>query len=178
MVCDNARRFVQRIPCKLFLCGVHIGTQFFKIRPCWPQRHFKRPQVFHLNTKMVVKRRFSAFWWLWFCGEVVLYFERPFRVSQNSLKNTVGTYGRLKKACIAVFCSYQTYQNRQTEDCFPPKLQQSPSSRTGDLLSELTAADQVGLLLQWLIIDDDLLRRSLRSDKVTQSFSKLLYCNL
>jgi len=34
------------------------------------------PQLFHLNTEMVVKRRFSVFWCYW-DSEVLLYFERP-----------------------------------------------------------------------------------------------------
>jgi len=38
---------------------------FFNVGLCWPQRHFDRPQLFYLNTEMVVEQGFSVFWfWL------------------------------------------------------------------------------------------------------------------
>ena len=37
------------------------STRFFKIWPCWPQRHFVRPRLFHLNIEMFVKQCFVNF---------------------------------------------------------------------------------------------------------------------
>jgi len=50
--------------------------RFFKVWPWWPLRHFEKLQLFHLNTKVVIKRGFTVFWWC-LCSEVLLYFERP-----------------------------------------------------------------------------------------------------
>jgi len=47
---------------------------FRKVWPWWLLRHFEKPQLFDLNTKMAINRGFNIFW-----REVLLYFERPFR---------------------------------------------------------------------------------------------------
>jgi len=62
---------------------------------CW-LKQFERPQLFHLNTDMVIRRGFIAFWWL--CREVLLYFARlmeefarPFRSLKTHWKTLSGT---------------------------------------------------------------------------------------
>jgi len=42
-------------------------------------RHFEKPQLFHLNTEIVIKWGFGVFW-RWLCREVLLYFERPLEI--------------------------------------------------------------------------------------------------
>jgi len=37
----------------------------FSIWSCWLQRHFERPQVFHLNTEVIIKQSFGVLWWWW-----------------------------------------------------------------------------------------------------------------
>jgi len=61
-------------PNKPFTCAQNQAFSKFDL-PWWPLRHFEKPQVFHLNTEMVIKRGFSVFWW-WLC-KVLLYVERP-----------------------------------------------------------------------------------------------------
>jgi len=36
---------------------------FFKVWPCWPQRHFERPQLFHPDTEVIAKQGFNVLWW-------------------------------------------------------------------------------------------------------------------
>ena len=65
--------------------AIHLVTSprvFLKVWRWWPLRHFQRPQLFHLNAEIVVKRGFSLFWW-WLCSEV-LYSARPFRPPQKT----------------------------------------------------------------------------------------------
>jgi len=37
-------------------------SDFYKVWPCWQQKHFERPQLFHLNTEVVAKQGFTASW--------------------------------------------------------------------------------------------------------------------
>ena len=39
--------------------------KFFIVWPWWPLGGFERPQLFYLDTEMVVKQSFSVFWWWW-----------------------------------------------------------------------------------------------------------------
>jgi len=43
--------------------AVGPARDFLKISPCCLQRHFERPQLFYLNTEMIVKQGFRVFWW-------------------------------------------------------------------------------------------------------------------
>jgi len=64
---------------------------FFKVCPWWPLRYFERPQLFHLNAEMFVKRHSSVLMVVMQRSSTVFErpfekFERLFRVSQNTLK--------------------------------------------------------------------------------------------
>jgi len=55
--------------------------------------HFKRPQLFHRNTEMVIGH---IFWW-WLCSDVLLYF-------QKLLENLRDCFGlKHKKDCRSSF---------------------------------------------------------------------------
>ena len=68
---------------------------FFNIWPCWPQRHFGRPQLFYLNTAMVVKRRFSCIFMVVVKRISTVFLEtvakiwKTVSIFQNASKNTV-----------------------------------------------------------------------------------------
>ena len=86
-----------------------VLTGFFKVWPWWPLRHFEKPQLFHLNAKMVMKRRFGAFWW-WLCSEVSLHFERSFRSPINTVyfHHNWQTYIGMQYVRNRVFLQYNT----------------------------------------------------------------------
>jgi len=53
----------RRVSILALLLAAHMQRVLFKAWLCWRPRHFERPQLFHLNNEMAVKRGFSAFWW-------------------------------------------------------------------------------------------------------------------
>jgi len=59
MLCSSIYLISIQIICRAL---VHTFSVVFKVWPCWPQRHFERPQLLYLATEMVVQHGFSVFW--------------------------------------------------------------------------------------------------------------------
>jgi len=68
-----------------------LGTGFFKVWPWWSLRRFERPQLFHLNAEMAIKRDFGGSY------VVTLYCRPILRDSWKNLRVLYGTSNRLKE---------------------------------------------------------------------------------
>jgi len=69
----------------------HVQPGLFKVWPLWRLGHFEEPKPFIQSAEIVTKRGFNVFWRR-LCNEVLLYFEKPFRSHQNTLKNTAYSF--------------------------------------------------------------------------------------
>jgi len=55
---------------------------------------FEKPQLFHLNNELAIKRCFSVFWW-WLCSEILLYFETLLEKFQRPSRSLITPYKAL-----------------------------------------------------------------------------------